>query len=388
MKSTTGSEAANSKFQIPNSNSIQHRYKKIMRLILLTYYLLLTTYYLSNAQIAINTDGTNPDASAMLDVSSAEKGILIPRMDSTSRKNISSPATGLMVYDTTTITFWYYDNSQWNEIRNGSETINGYDILESISPDLSCIETVANLDIGQNPTDMAISGNYAYVIDEVTNRDLEVIDISNPSNPTVVHTFTDNAFACPLAITISGNYAYIADRCSTTLIILDITNPLSPTLESETTLINTPNNVYLSGNYAYVLETTSATFNNVEIIDISTPSSPTQVHSFQTGSKPVDMVIEGNYAYLIDENSNDLKVWDISTVTSPSLVDYQSFGQAPYGISIVGSYAYVVGNVGLKVVDISDPTDISVAKTATVGVQPYSISASSDYLYILDSLIE
>ena len=338
-----------------------------------------------NAQIAINTDGATPDASAMLDVSSTDKGILIPRMDSTSRQNISNPATGLMVYDTTTITFWYYDNSQWNEIRNGSEIINGYDIFENLSADLSCIETVASLGIGQNPTDMAISGNYAYVIDELNNRDLEVIDISTPSSPTLVQTFIDNAFSCPLAISISGNYAYIADRCSTSLIIVDISNPLSPTIESETTLGNTPNNVILSGNYAYVLETTSGgTLNNVEIIDISTPSSPTQVHSFQSGSKPVDMVIEGNYAYIIDENSNDLKVWDISSVTSPSLVDFQSFGQAPYGISIVGSYAYVVGNVGLKVVDISDPTDISVAKTFTVGVQPYSISASDNYLYIID----
>ena len=33
-----------------------------------------------NAQIAINTDGTDPDASAMFEVKSTEKGMLIPRM--------------------------------------------------------------------------------------------------------------------------------------------------------------------------------------------------------------------------------------------------------------------------------------------------------------------
>ena len=116
MKSTTRSEAANSKFQILNSNNIQHQYKGIVRLILITSYLLLTTYYLSTAQIAINTDGTDPDASAMLDVSSTDKGILIPRMDSTNRKNISNPAIGLMVYDSTTHSFWFY-NTAWEEIK-------------------------------------------------------------------------------------------------------------------------------------------------------------------------------------------------------------------------------------------------------------------------------
>ena len=33
-----------------------------------------------NAQVAVNTDGSNPDASATLDVKSVDKGFLIPRM--------------------------------------------------------------------------------------------------------------------------------------------------------------------------------------------------------------------------------------------------------------------------------------------------------------------
>ena len=52
----------------------------------------------------------------MLDVKSTTKGVLIPRMTSTERSAISSPATGLMVFDNTTISFWYYDGSQWAEI--------------------------------------------------------------------------------------------------------------------------------------------------------------------------------------------------------------------------------------------------------------------------------
>ena len=93
---------------------------KIMKsLIQATLILLIVNCLFINsttAQISINSDGTTPDASAMLDITSTDKGILIPRMDSTSRKNIANPAIGLMVYDSTTTSFWYYANSTWNNI--------------------------------------------------------------------------------------------------------------------------------------------------------------------------------------------------------------------------------------------------------------------------------
>jgi hypothetical protein len=73
--------------------------------------------------VAVNTDGSNADASAMLDVKSSSKGILIPRLDSNSRKAIASPGNGLMVFDTDTKSFWYYSNSAWNEVVGTSRTV-------------------------------------------------------------------------------------------------------------------------------------------------------------------------------------------------------------------------------------------------------------------------
>jgi len=47
--------------------------------------------------VAINTNGTAADNSAMLDVSSTSKGILIPRMDIAQRNLIGTPETGLLI---------------------------------------------------------------------------------------------------------------------------------------------------------------------------------------------------------------------------------------------------------------------------------------------------
>ena len=64
------------------------------------------------SQIAINTDGSQPNGSAMLDVSSTTKGFLAPRMGLASRNAISSPATGLLIYQTdNTPGYYQYDGS-------------------------------------------------------------------------------------------------------------------------------------------------------------------------------------------------------------------------------------------------------------------------------------
>ena len=85
----------------------------------ITMTLVLTTSYLTNAQVGINTDGSNPDASAMMDIKSTSKGLLIPRMTTTQRTNISSPAAGLLVFDTTTESFWFNTAAGWLELSDG-----------------------------------------------------------------------------------------------------------------------------------------------------------------------------------------------------------------------------------------------------------------------------
>ncbi len=74
--------------------------------------------------VGINQSGTPADPSAMLDISSTTKGILIPRMNTAHRIGINLPAQGLMVYDTDSRTFWFYDGA-WKEISTGAGGVNG-----------------------------------------------------------------------------------------------------------------------------------------------------------------------------------------------------------------------------------------------------------------------
>ena len=74
------------------------------------------------AQTGIGT--TTPNASAKLDVSSTNKGFLPPRMTYEQRTAISSPAEGLMVYQTDgTSGLYYYGSSGWIYIINSTTNV-------------------------------------------------------------------------------------------------------------------------------------------------------------------------------------------------------------------------------------------------------------------------
>lgn len=90
------------------------------------------------AQVSISSPSSSPDPSAMLDIKSTTKGLLIPSMTSTQRNAIVNPAEGLLINDLTNKRIFVYrdgnwqffiDNSFWaqsatrNWVYNGSDSI-------------------------------------------------------------------------------------------------------------------------------------------------------------------------------------------------------------------------------------------------------------------------
>jgi trimeric autotransporter adhesin len=68
--------------------------------------------------VGINESGAAPAVSAILDVAATNKGLLMPRL--ANHATVPAPATGLIVYNTTTNTFWYFNGTIWVEIRTGA----------------------------------------------------------------------------------------------------------------------------------------------------------------------------------------------------------------------------------------------------------------------------
>lgn len=73
--------------------------------------------------VSINNDGAIPDSTAIVDISSTKKGLLIPRMTLQQKNTIANAAVGLLVYQTDGDSgFYYYTGSAWLLLVNSVET--------------------------------------------------------------------------------------------------------------------------------------------------------------------------------------------------------------------------------------------------------------------------
>ena len=125
------------------------------RIILLTVAAWVFMVHISQAQVSINTDASQPDASSMLDIKSSTRGLLVPRLTTVQRTAIATPADGLLVYDTDAKGFWYYSGGTgWIQISNGSGglTLPYTGTLNSASPLFTIINTGTGLAIQGNST--------------------------------------------------------------------------------------------------------------------------------------------------------------------------------------------------------------------------------------------
>ncbi|MCI5056844.1 MAG: hypothetical protein MRY83_12090, partial [Flavobacteriales bacterium] len=87
-----------------------------MKYFLLIFHIFTCTAVLSQS-VGINDDGSAPDASAIIDIKSTDKGLLIPRMTRAQRVGIGSPANGLIVYQTDGAEgMFFFNGSSWDSL--------------------------------------------------------------------------------------------------------------------------------------------------------------------------------------------------------------------------------------------------------------------------------
>jgi len=98
------------------------KFKLILALVLITAW---GSLFSQNVVVTDDPAYTTGNASSMLDVKSTLKGFLAPRMLASQRAAISSPAAGLLVYQTDgTSGFYYYNGTIWTIVASG--TVSNY----------------------------------------------------------------------------------------------------------------------------------------------------------------------------------------------------------------------------------------------------------------------
>jgi hypothetical protein len=233
-------------------------------------------------------------------------------------------------------------NGQFVYIADINDGLSVYDIS-----DPSDLMELGRIEKPQGMTDVAESGNFAYVSmqdhEKPENRGMLVYDVSDPSQPIQVgFVNTDHSSS---AVAVQGNYAYFlelpqlgeTDQLSD-LIIFDISDPTSPVEAGRVDIaINarTALCIEVDGNYAYIGDQEQG----LRIFDISNPATPVEVGSPPDIRMVLDLAVEGDkvftasYAYVT--------VVDVSDPANPVLEDYYTSSGLSMGIDAVGNTIYI-----------------------------------------------
>jgi|GEM_PF-2042395 len=252
------------------------------------------------------------------------------------------------------------------------------------------------------PSDIFISGNYAYVISRLNNY-LEIVDISNPIAPVqkgvIFHGNNGALLENPNSVFVSGNYAYVVGN-SNALEIVDVSNPSAPIHAGALvngdggTNLSSPNSVFVLGNYAYISSQGNTT---LEIVDISDQAAPIHAGNLNLAFfGPTSIFVSGQYAFLTSSYQNALAVVNISNPSAPFLTGFLSNGSNgalltnPTSVYVSGDYAYVTsnGNSALEIINVANPSAPSHIGSLTDGTggaklaYPNQVYVSGVYAYV------
>ncbi|MFM6896770.1 MAG: DUF4347 domain-containing protein, partial [Microcystis panniformis] len=167
--------------------------------------------------------------------------------------------------------------------------------------------TVDNIADPDETVTLTLASGTGYTVGTTTTVTGTINDDINPPIPTFISKYDTPGWVWDLKVV--GNYAYLADWTSG-LQIIDISNPTNPILKGNYDT-DAAYGVEVVGNYAYVADGSSG----LQIIDISNPSNPTFLGNYANFGAVLGVQVVGNYAYLVNNGASSLQIIDISNPT-------------------------------------------------------------------------
>jgi len=235
-------------------------------------------------------------------------------------------------------------------------------------------------------------GNYAYVILNATTNNFIIVNISNPASPTVVSN--TSVAASPTNITVSGNYAYIATSSDTAeLQIVDISTPASPVIRSSLNMTGTgdPTSITVSGLTAYVARNQDTTTNAYELttVNVASPTAPVALGGFNIVTlNMTGLYVKDNYAYVAtNSTTQEMLVLNIAVPATPTLTFTYNPATTVAATTVNGFDNTVYLGVGstIRAIDITNPgAPVAQATTFTTAgtVNKIDFDVTHQYAFI------
>lgn len=223
-------------------------------------------------------------------------------------------------------------------------------------------------------------GTYAYVA--ISQRGLQILDVSNPTDPRVVRTIDTPGHAYDVAV--AGTHVYVADG-SSGVHVVDVTYPPLATLVLTVETPGVARGVTIDGTRLYVADGESG----LQVMDASNPGLPRIVGSVDTPGLANDVAVTGSCAYVANGGhdpgqgyAGSFTVVDVSSPTAPVAVPATLPPEFLHvlGFALDGSRLYTVGYSGLTLFDVGVPFEPQFLGRGDRG--GYGIAVAGDRAYV------
>ncbi|MEZ4387218.1 MAG: hypothetical protein R3D98_06505 [Candidatus Krumholzibacteriia bacterium] len=258
----------------------------------------------------------------------------------------------------------------------------GLEIVDISQPENPSI--LGAVDTPGSAFSVAIAGDYAYVADD--NGGLQIVDVSNPQSPALVASVAMPGHV--RGVCIAGSHAYVAEANPHRCEVIDIADPLHPLLVGGTDMPEGATDVAVAGDHAFV----AAGYSGLQVVDIADPQNPSIVGEIATARAAAAVVLKGDRAYVGggsgDPNgSGSLHVMDIADPRNPRQLGEVATSSVTKDVAVSGGLAFVAGyHSGLQVVDVSDAANPTLLGRVGVGqaFSGYGVDVSGDYAYFVE----
>ncbi len=229
-------------------------------------------------------------------------------------------------------------------------------------------------------SDVAVSGNYAYVADEWAG--LAVMDISSPESAQQINAVATNDVARD--VVLLNDLAIVADNYAG-LNIIDISTPGAEFSVKTVATSGYCHDLVLSDGLAYVLNNSPY---KLDIIDIDPYDTAYILNSIEISNGTLDIAVSASHAYIVNKLSgfSGLDVYDIDPPESAHFVTKVETTYYPNVVAVSGNYAYVGCLNSMNIIDISEPGSAYLAAqfdTGMIGTNIDNIALADGYAYFV-----
>ena len=252
------------------------------------------------------------------------------------------------------------------------------------------------LNTGPGLNAVAVRGPFAYVANDDETAQLQIINIANTSTPTLIQSFRlGNNSEEGTAIVVSGTLVYIAtekEDNNPEFYVVDVSNPTAPSVIGSLNIGATVNDMFIYGSNVYLA--TASNTRELLIVDATNPTHPVVTGFADLPGTAVAVSVyvndQDNHAYVTRRQASgattpELVILDVSNPRAPRQIGSLELSadiRSVFAADTLGFLGTALSSQELHIYNVSNPASLTFLSGLNFPQVAHDIAFENNILYV------